>query len=311
MTSINTRDLAFPRTAGRQHYKGPPHLSGRPGPPRTHQRHHRGQRLRQDHRPQTAGRHPRRQNHLLGTLHPPQPQAFQPSPSAPTTPTRPSATPPTNDIPLDKRQEVQRDLNIMLQPGRSNHLEEALTILADEPSFRNAGVNPLNTVYTSAVQWATGHKLVCSTIFKLAQKAKKGSLALLDQPELHLHPSLQAALMKAIQALLHSTCSYAIITTNSPAILQEIPSWQVQILRRHGSITKAEYPIVETYGEKPGHHHETRPWTQHRTAGLHGSDQKLASTLPADTIENMFHQGLSSHARALVMQMQHNQRHDK
>ena len=134
---------------------------------------------------------------------------------------------------------------------------------------------------------------------------KPGSLALIDQPEQHLHPSLQAALMKAIQGLLKSTDSYALIATNSPTILQEIPSWQVQVLHRHGSITKAEYPIVETYGENPG-------IIMRHVLNLNAEQQtymevltKLATELPAETIEEIFHQGLSSQARALVMQMQH------
>ena len=47
-------------------------------------------------------------------------------------------------LPLNADQEVLRDLHLMLL-SKSIQLKEALRILADEPSFQNAGVNPLTT----------------------------------------------------------------------------------------------------------------------------------------------------------------------
>ena len=210
--------------------------------------------------------------------------------------------------PNDPAWRTHCNLTLMAHLSNQPYLQAALEILANEPSFKNSGTDPLNPETSLSDHWPTAHKLACSLVTALAAGLPRGSLALIDEPEYHLGPSLQAALMAALHNILDSTDSYAIITTNSPVLLQEIPSQQVHVLTRYGSTTKTERPSIETYGENIGSitRHVLHLNAEHQ--GYMDTLKSLASEFSTQEIEDMFHRGLSSQARALLMQFQHRQR---
>ena len=200
--------------------------------------------------------------------------------------------------------ETDRDLSLMRRLSDREHLQRAIQHLADEQSFKNANANPLQPGDSNPREWPTGLKLACSMITRMAAGLTPGSLALIDQPETHLSPSLQAAVMKGLQDIFDYNDAYAIITTTSPVILQDLPSQQVHLLTRHGAITQVEHPEIETFAENPGlllnHVLQLNPDTR----GYMEVITRLSRQMPMETIETKFLRGLSSQARALLIQLQ-------
>ena len=128
------------------------------------------------------------------------------------------------------------------------------------------------------------------------------SLVLIDEPEAHLHPPLLAALMKGIGIALEAHGSYAVIATHSPVVLQEIAGCYAHVLRRHGSRNSVEEPDIETFGENIGLLTRHVFNLDNSQSDYVGVLRELALELSLEKIEGLFEHGLSSQARALVMQ---------
>ncbi len=99
---------------------------------------------------------------------------------------------------------------------------------------------------------SSGHKIVLLTITRLVETVVERTIVLLDEPEAHLHTHLLAAFIRALSDLLIQQNGVAIIATHSPVVLQEVPKSCVWKLRRSGSVSKAERPEYETFGENVG-----------------------------------------------------------
>ncbi|ENS1317883.1 AAA family ATPase [Proteus mirabilis] len=99
---------------------------------------------------------------------------------------------------------------------------------------------------------SSGHAIVLFTITRLVDTVGEKSLVLLDEPEVHLHPPLLSAFLRALSDLLDARNGVAIIATHSPVVLQEIPKscvWKVLRSREVLSVTR---PDIETFGENLG-----------------------------------------------------------
>ena len=192
-------------------------------------------------------------------------------------------------------------------PSRRDSLRAALKPLKEEPSFSRAGYEL--DILADDKGWreefnrlSTGHKISINIIVQLVGALQQRSLVLIDEPESHLHPPLLAALMRGIGIALEAHRSYAVIATHSPVVLQEIAGCYAHVLRRHGSMNSVEEPEIETFGENIGlltRHVFNLDNSQSDYVGIL---QELASKLSLEEVENLFEQGLSSQARALVMQ---------
>ena len=193
-------------------------------------------------------------------------------------------------------------------PSRRKTLEDALQPLKDEPSFMRAGCDL--DIFAGDRQWrqefdllSTGHKISVNIIVQLVGALQQRSLVLIDEPESHLHPPLLAALMRGIGKALEAHKSYAVIATHSPVVLQEIAGCYAHVLRRHGSRNSVDEPRVETFGENIGlltSHVFNLDNTRSEYVGIL---LDLVSKYSPEEIEALFEHGLSSQARALVMQM--------
>lgn len=89
---------------------------------------------------------------------------------------------------------------------------------------------------------SSGHQLIVLLLTSLVVTLHPGTLLLIDEPELHLHPNLLSALMRILHRALVDTGSFAIVATHSPQVLQEIPARSIRILERH-----ADTPLVRAY----------------------------------------------------------------
>ncbi len=205
--------------------------------------------------------------------------------------------------------EVEGALSRIDTPTRRGHLTEALQPLRCEPSFKRAGYE-LDLLAEDG-SWAqefkqlsSGHKISVNTIVQLVAALQQRSLVLIDEPEAHLHPPLLAALMKGIGIALEAHKSYAVIATHSPVVLQEIAGCYAHVLRRHGSRNSVEEPVIETFGENIGLLTRHVFNLDNSQSDYIGVLEQLATNLSMEDIEQLFEQGLSSQARALVMQAQ-------
>lgn len=97
---------------------------------------------------------------------------------------------------------------------------------------------------------SSGQKIILSILAQILEHIETKSIIIIDEPEMHLHPSLMAAFMHSLTEILKTFQSYAVIATHSPVILQETPSKFVQVL--DGTVIN---PVVrpldfESFGEE-------------------------------------------------------------
>ncbi|HHK8230836.1 AAA family ATPase [Serratia liquefaciens] len=122
-------------------------------------------------------------------------------------------------------------------------------IQVDNDSFRDLFYTDIQK-YLSRM--SSGHAIVLFTITRLVDTVGEKSLVLIDEPEVHLHPPLLSAFLRALSDLLDARNGVAIIATHSPVVLQEIPKscvWKVLRSREAICVTR---PDIETFGENLG-----------------------------------------------------------
>lgn len=96
---------------------------------------------------------------------------------------------------------------------------------------------------------SSGHRIVLHLLTNMAATVKRHGIALIDEPEVHLHPPLLAALMMGLRRLLAHQNAHAVVATHSPVVVQETLASHVLIMEP-GGIVRA--PVAETFGENTG-----------------------------------------------------------
>jgi predicted ATPase len=195
-----------------------------------------------------------------------------------------------------------------LAQARNELLAKATAAIFAEPSFRTTAETP--DIDDPAARWdetfdqlSSGHKIVLHIIVQLCAYLEPRSLVLLDEPELHLHPPLIAALLRGVGDALDYYNSYAVVATHSPVVLQEVPASNVKVLRRSFGELAVEEPAFETFAENVG-------VLTREVFSLDSSDtdyqavlRELATTRTLEQVESLFPNGLSSQASSLVMSL--------
>jgi energy-coupling factor transporter ATP-binding protein EcfA2 len=75
------------------------------------------------------------------------------------------------------------------------------------------------------------------------------SLLIFDEPETHLHPNSISLFINVVNRILTRFHSYAIISTHSPQVVQEIPSKDIKVVERIGDTPSVRGLDIETFGE--------------------------------------------------------------
>lgn len=96
---------------------------------------------------------------------------------------------------------------------------------------------------------SSGQKILLYTISEVIANIQQQSLLMFDEPETHLHPNAIANFMRLFYSILEKFDSYAIISTHSPLIMQEVPSKYTHIFNRYGNSTLIQKPDTEFFGE--------------------------------------------------------------
>jgi ABC-type transport system involved in cytochrome c biogenesis ATPase subunit len=147
------------------------------------------------------------------------------------------------------------------QGPRAERWRTAVDALTSDPLFDEAnaasllevqGDDPTGEIERFFGQLSSGHKIVLLTITRLVEVVDEATVILLDEPEVHLHPPLLSAFVRALADLLIQRNGVAVIATHSPVVLQEVPASCVWKLYRAGVLSTAIRPTEKTFGENVG-----------------------------------------------------------
>lgn len=144
-------------------------------------------------------------------------------------------------------------------PRRDRWLR-AIQTLSTDPLFSETGVETLvehdfdwkDRAYRFFKLLSSGHAIVLLTATRLVELVDEQTLVVLDEPEGHLHPPLLSAFIRTVSDLLVARNGFALISTHSPVVLQEVPRSCVWMLRRTRTLAAVERPPIETFGESAG-----------------------------------------------------------
>lgn len=194
----------------------------------------------------------------------------------------------------------------VIEMDRTDSLRAATEPIYREPSFST--IAELPDVAAAETHWrlafdrlSTGHKIVLNIVVQLCANLEHRSMVLFDEPELHLHPPLLAALLQATGVALERHDSFAIVATHSPVVLQEVPARNVKVLRRSQDDVAVEAPEIETFAENIGILTSHVFSLDSSSTDFQGVLRNLALELDTEEIERLFDGPMSSQARSLVM----------
>lgn len=157
--------------------------------------------------------------------------------------------------------EFTQSLEACLSGAQGEAWLRAIDILSSDPIFRGMMLGSLTALDSEArkaegarifKRASSGHKIVLLSITRLVQTVNERTLVLIDEPEAHLHPPLQAAFIRCLSDLLIQRNGVAILATHSPVMLQEIPQSCVWMMFRDGLDVSYERPQIETFAENVG-----------------------------------------------------------
>lgn len=158
-------------------------------------------------------------------------------------------------------------ISFMKQPPKYSRWKEMIKLLCSDPIFRDNNWCELTDeiidnqyskddakklISERFKHLSSGHKIVLLSLTKLVETVEEGTLVLLDEPELHLHPPLIASYVRALSYLMIDRNGVAIAATHSPVILQEVPRTCVWIIRRSGHDVAVNRPRIECFAENVG-----------------------------------------------------------
>lgn len=106
-----------------------------------------------------------------------------------------------------------------------------------------------NLSYKETKRLSSGQSITLFIITELIASIKHESLILFDEPETHLHPSAISQLINKFYTILEEFNSYAIVSTHSPIIIQDIPSKYITIFDRQGNSPIIRKLPIESFGE--------------------------------------------------------------
>lgn len=169
---------------------------------------------------------------------------------------RPGEPKSPDDLATEFLESIQLILN---QAAKSERWGRSLRILESDPVFESMElsqtINLKNEVkrregiINKFKRMSSGHKIVLLVITRLVELVEERTLALIDEPEAHLHPPLLSAFIRTLSDLLVNRNGVAIIATHSPVVLQEVPRSCVWKIKRSGLYTDIERPEIETFAE--------------------------------------------------------------
>ncbi|MDP3153471.1 MAG: AAA family ATPase [Archangium sp.] len=132
--------------------------------------------------------------------------------------------------------------------GLSDWSETEALLKDTLPEVPLTSLSPAADLATRFAAASAGHRMFATLITDLHLFVIPDSLILLDEPEIHLHPTLLTRLVHWFYGMLARRRALAVIATHSPTVVQSTLGKQVRILSRNGNRAKMSLPDRETLG---------------------------------------------------------------
>lgn len=149
---------------------------------------------------------------------------------------------------MTRKQQIakyQRAIEDIKKQNRLDQWKELLSELFDEDTLDRIDMD-----ISSAIRHlSSGQNILLATLTDVIANIKDTSLILYDEPELYLHPTAVSKLAILLNKLLEEFNSYAIISTHSPLILQDIPSKYVKVIQNFDGRPIIRPLGIECFGE--------------------------------------------------------------
>lgn len=192
------------------------------------------------------------------------------------------------------RNNFKESYNKVVERERIDIWQEVLGELMEE-EHRNT-ISLIQNGDFEKVSWSSGQHILISTITEVIANIENESMILFDEPEIHLHPNALSNVMRMFYLLLERFDSYAIVSTHSPVIVQEIPSQYIHVLDRQEDILTIRHPDIECFGNNI-----SDIITDVFDVSTHESNYKtllknISHNLPFDSVRNIFNDKLSFNA---------------
>lgn len=98
------------------------------------------------------------------------------------------------------------------------------------------------------VELSSGQKIFSYIVLNILGEIKEGSLIIIDEPELFLHPTLEIEFIGLLKLILAPFKSKAILATHSLSIVREVPANCVHIYKESDLGLNIENPPFQTFG---------------------------------------------------------------
>lgn len=98
-------------------------------------------------------------------------------------------------------------------------------------------------------KYSSGQIIMILILAEVLAYITSESLLIIDEPETHLHPNSISLFINVINRILRKFNSYAIISTHSPQVVQEVPSKDIIVIERIENSPSIRGLGIETFGE--------------------------------------------------------------
>lgn len=115
----------------------------------------------------------------------------------------------------------------------------------EKVSFDDSLINELKTIIK---QMSSGQNITFYIYLNIIANINESSLLLIDEPETHLHPNAISVFLRFLNELLSLYSSFAIITTHSPLVIQEIPASHISVFKNIDGNNYSDKIAMETFG---------------------------------------------------------------
>lgn len=149
------------------------------------------------------------------------------------------------------KSKVEKSFNLVKGTERVDVLVDSLERLFSEPDlkefFNEKGIL-IEKILDALDYLSSGECIQIMHLFSIVSNIFSGTLLLFDEPETHLHPNAITRLISTLIYILEKYNSYAIISTHSPLIVQNLRAKEVIVAEKYGDNCRFETLDFESLG---------------------------------------------------------------
>lgn len=190
------------------------------------------------------------------------------------------------------KEKIKKYLELIQEKGRIDVWKKVLDEII-ETEHRNILASLLNG---EDISLSSGQNLILMTMTEVIASIEHESLLLFDEPETHLHPNALSNLIRMFNTLLDEFKSFAILSTHSPIIIQEIPSKYINVVERINNTPRVRKLHIESFGENLTTITNEVFDVRNTESNYKGWFEKMARNMSNEEILSLFNDSLSYNA---------------